>query len=281
MKSKILSYLLLILGSVLYSIAVSAFLIPSNIGIGGITGISLSLNKVFGFKVGIMTILFNIPLFIFGYRLIGLKFSIRSGFVVLVFSILIDLLNSLYTFPPMNDRLLATIFCGTLSGIGVTLVFMGGGSTGGLDILAKIIIYKFKGLNLSNVLLVQDIIIYIIVSFALGIDAVMYAFIMSFIRTKTLDTLQEGISASKQCIIICENYSEITQAIQSKLIRGVTLLDALGAFSNKDKKLIYVVIQKNQLNQLRGIVKSIEPNAFVAVSNVNDILGNYRQSISI
>lgn len=281
MKKTMFNYFIMIVGSIIYSLGVAAFLMPANIGVGGVTGIALSLNKLLSFKVGFVIIILNIPLFVSGYKLIGFKFSFRSAFVVFVYSIIIDLLNLMYNFPPIEDKLLATIFSGTLSGIGAALVFMGGGSTGGLDILAKIIVNKFKNLNISNVLLMEDIVVYIFVAYAMGFDAVMYALVMSFIRTKVLDTIQEGVSSSKQCIIICERSQELSKEIQLKLDRGVTLLNAQGGFSNKNKSFIYVVIQKNQLNHLRNIVKSIEPSAFVTVSSVNDIVGNYRQSVTV
>lgn len=281
MFKTIKEYALIVLGSVVLSIAISAFLLPSQIGIGGVTGISMVLNKLFGLKVGVLTIIMNIPLFIFGFKLVGRKFAIRSGFVVLLSSTLIDYFNSAFKFKPIDDILLSSIFCGVLLGISVYLIFMSYSSTGGLDILAKIIQNKFKNLQLSNILLAQDIIVYSLIAYVFGPRSVMYALIASFIRTKTIDAIQEGIASSRQCIIICENSTEIIGEISTKLVRGVTVLDAVGGYSNDKKKFIYVVIQRGQLNSLKAIVKEAEPTAFIAVSPVNDILGNYRQSLTI
>jgi uncharacterized membrane-anchored protein YitT (DUF2179 family) len=281
MKKNIKDYILLIIGGSFISLAISAFLVPSNIGTGGVTGIALSLNKLFGFRLGLLTLSFNIPLFIFGYKLIGQKFTIRSGFVVFIMSMLIDYLTLNFNFLPFEDVLLATIYCGILFGIGNALVFMGGGSSGGFDIIAKIIVRKHQGLQLSSTLLVQDIIVFILIAYALGINSVLYAFVMSFVRAKTIDTVQEGVSSSKQCVIICEAYEEIAGEIQKKLVRGVTILEAVGGYSNKRKKFIYVVIQKNQLTTLKKIVKAIDPEAFVSVSSVTNVVGNYRQSVSV
>ncbi|MFL0246622.1 YitT family protein [Candidatus Clostridium stratigraminis] len=274
-------YTLIILGSAILSIAVSAFLVPSKIGIGGVTGIAMVINHFFGLKIGILTIVMNIPLFIFGFRLVGSKFAIRSGFVVILSSLLIDYFNSAFSFKPIDDMLLSAIFSGVLLGVSVYLIFMSFSSTGGLDILAKIIQNKFKGLQLSNILLVQDILVYCLIAYAYGPRSVMYALIASFIRTKTLDAIQEGIASSRQCIIICENSKQIINDINTRLVRGVTVLDAVGGYSNDKKKFIYVVIQRNQLNALKTIVKAIEPSAFIAVSPVNDILGNYKQSLTM
>ncbi len=281
MSKIIKEYALIIFGSIIQSIAISAFLLPSKIGIGGVTGIAMVINNMFNIKVGLLTIILNIPLFVFGFKLIGSKFAIRSGFVVVLSSLLIDYFNATFNFKPLEDILLSAIFCGVLFGISVYLIFMSFASTGGLDILAKIINSKFKNLQLSSILLVQDFVVYSLIAYAFGPGSVMYALIASFIRTKTIDAIQEGIASSRQCIIICQNSSEIITQISTKLVRGVTVLDAVGGYSNDKKKFIYVVIQRNQLNVLRTIVRDIEPSAFVAVSPVNDILGNYRQLLTM
>lgn len=281
MTKLIREYALIILGSVILSIAISAFLLPSKIGIGGVTGIAMVVNHAFNLKVGLLTIVMNIPLFIFGFRLVGSKFAIRSGFVVVLSSLLIDYFSAHFNFSPIDDILLSAIFCGVLLGVSMYLIFMSAASTGGLDILAKIINSKFKNIQLSNILMIQDIIVYALIAYVFGPRSVMYALIASFIRTKTLDAIQEGIASSRQCIIICENSSQIIADINTKLVRGVTVLDAVGGYSNDKKKFIYVVIQRNQLNSLKAIVKNIEPTAFIAVSPVNDILGNFRQSLTI
>ncbi len=274
-KNIFLEYLLLSAGSLILAFNTYAFMIPCEIGSGGVTGIALCLNKLFGSKVGLMSMILNAPLFIFGYRLLGKKFTIRSVFVVILNSIALDNMHLLFKISPLDDKLLATVFCGVLFGIGLSLIFMAYGSTGGLDISAKIINNKFNSLQLSKLLLIQDIIVYILVGFVMGPRSVMYAIIMSFIRSKTMDAIQEGLASSRQCVIICENSDLIIENIKIKLLRGVTVLDAVGGYSSTSKKFIYLVIQKNQLNVLKQIVSEIEPSSFVTISPVNNILGNY------
>lgn len=275
MKNRITEYLLLILGSFIMAFTTYAFMIPSEIGSGGVTGIALSLNYLLGTKVGLMSILINLPLFVFGYKLLGRKFTIRSVFVVFVSSILLDNMNLLFKLPTLEDRLLSSIFCGVLFGAAASLIFIAKGSTGGLDISAKIVNNKFKSLQLSQLLLIQDIIVYILVGVVMGPSSVMYALIMSFIRTKTMDTIQEGLASSRQCVIICENSEFMISEIKTRLVRGVTVLDAVGGYSSGSKKFIYLVIQKNQLSTLKSIVNEIEPNSFVTISPVNNIIGNF------
>lgn len=273
---------LLLIGCLLFSLYVCVFLVPNKIGTGGLTGVSLGLNQLFNLPIGFTTLIMNIPLFIFGYNILGKRFAIKSGIIVVCSSFLIDFINSHFTFKPLGDMLTATIFCGVISGIAMAMLFMAGASTGGFDILGKIIRNKFPNLQLPKILLIQDIIIYVFLAFTLGPHSVMYAIIMSFIRSKTIDTIQEGIASSRQCIIICKEPALIIEAIKSELGRGVTLLNAEGCYSHTDRKFIYVVIQKFQLNTFKTIVNRIDPTAFVTVSSVNDIQGNFKQkSLSI
>lgn len=272
----------MIMGVLLFSLYVSVFLVPNKIGTGGVTGISLGLNNLFNFPIGICTLLLNIPLFIFGYNFLGKNFVLKSLLVVASSSFIIDFLNFNYSFNPLGDSLTATIFAGVISGLAMSLLFMAGASTGGLDISGKIINNKLKSLELSKILLIQDMIVYIFVATTLGPKSVMYALIMSFIRSKTIDTVQEGVASSRQCIIICENPEKIIEAIEINLGRGVTLLNAEGCYSHTARKFIYVVVQKVQLKALKNIVNTLDPKAFVTVSPVKDIQGNFKQkSLSI
>ncbi|WP_026882746.1 YitT family protein [Clostridium akagii] len=285
MNTKSKQYLMLIGGTVLYSLYASLLLTPAKIGTGGVLGIALSLHSLFNFKIGITSIVLNIPLFIFGFKFLGRKFAIKSGIIVLFSSLMIDYISSLlpnFSILPINDKLTSAIFCGVVSGISMAMLFMGGGSTGGFDISAKVFRNKFKNVQLSHILLIQDFFVYVFVGIVMGPHSVLYALIMSFIRSKTIDTMQEGIASSRQCVIICNNYEEIIEEVNTILGRGVTVLNATGGFSHNNKKFIYVVVQKHQITALRLIIKKIDPLAFVAVSPVNDILGNYKQkSLSV
>lgn len=285
MNTKCKKYLMLLGGTFLYSIYVALLLTPSKIGTGGILGITLSLNKLFNFKIGITTIALNIPLFLFGFKLLGKKFALKSALIVIISSLFIDYIGSVFPnfhLIPIDDKLTASIFCGVVSGIGMAMIFMGGASTGGLDISAKIVKNSIKRVQLSNVLLIQDICVYVLVAIIMGPPSVLYALIMSFIRSKTIDAMQEGIASSRQCVIICTNPDEIIHQVNEKLDRSVTLLKAVGGYSHNNKNFLYVVVQKSELSTLISIVKNLESTAFVTVSSVNDILGNYKQkSLSV
>lgn len=280
MKNLLKEFTLLLLGCILFSIYASLFLAPSNIGTGGILGLALCLERLFHFKIGFTTILLNIPLFLFGFKLLGKKFAFKSALIVLISSLMIDFVMAAapnYHFIPSGDKLTSSIFCGVISGFGMSLIFMSGGSTGGLDISAKILKNKLSSVQLSHILLAQDVLVYIFVGVVLGPQSVVYALIMSFVRSKTIDAVQEGVSSSKQCVIICNNYEKIIEEVNNKLNRGITIINAKGGYSNNDKIFLYVVIQNHQLQILKKIVREIDEKAFVTVSSVNDILGNYKQ----
>lgn len=278
MQKLLKEYSFITIGCFLYGIYISVFLVPNGIGAGGLAGISMCMNYLFGTKIGVTMAILNIPLFILGFRLIGKKFTIMSAIIVFISSIFIDFLNAAFTFPVLEEKLLATIFAGVLSGIAMSLLFIGGASTGGMDISAKLIKNKFKNIDLTKILLIQDIVIYIFVAIVLGVNAAMYAIIMCFIRSKTIDAIQEGLASSRQCIIISDLSDEIVHEIQIKLARGVTLLNAEGAYTNTNKKFIYVVLQKNQLVALKKIVDNLDPNAFITVTAVSNVLGNFKQT---
>lgn len=282
MKKVVKEYGIIICASIIFSMYVTVFLVPNKIGTGGVTGIALCLHHIIpGFKIGIFTICVNVPLFVFGYKIIGKKFATRSIFVIIFSSLLTDYINDHFNISVLNDKLLAAIFAGLISGIGMALLFMENSSTGGFDILAKAINIKFKYNNISHILLLQDIIVYIVTAFVFGPHSVMYAIIMSFVRSKTIDTLQEGVFASRQCIIICEDPCNIIEKINMQLGRSATVVQAEGGYSHEGKKMLYIVIQKCQLAQLKNIVAKEEPNAFVTVAPVNEILGNYKRRVTL
>ncbi|SHH26368.1 YitT family protein [Clostridium grantii] len=278
MKNFMKDLFFIVVGCIFYSIYLSMIVIPNGLATGGLAGISISLNHLFGTKIGVALILMNIPLFIFGFKLVGKSFALKSAIIVFISSFLVDLTNNYFSFNALDEKLLAAIFAGVVSGVAMSLIFIGGASTGGMDISGKIIKNKMPTVDLAKILLIQDVIVYLLIGTVLGVNSVMYAVIMSFVKTKTIDAIQEGLASSRQCIIISDSPEEIIHQIQVKLGRGVTLLNAEGTYTSKSKNFIYVVIQKNQLSPLKKIVDSIDPKAFVTVTAVSNVLGNFKQT---
>ena len=267
---------LIIIGTILFSIYAGLLIPVNNIGAGGALGLSLVANKLTGIKIGTVQFLLNVPLFYIGYRYIGRKFVILTGVVISVSSFLINNLPRIITPVNLGDSLVAAIFCGIISGLAMCCLLVAGASTGGTDITGKFISKKMD-LNLPTVFLVQDITIYTIVWIFFDIKYVMYALVMSFVRNQTMRGVQKFFSAYIQCTIICRNPEVMVELINNTLHRGSTIMDVEGGYSHEKKRMIIVVIQQNEMYQLRKLVAKNCPDAFVTVSAVNTIVGNFKE----
>ena len=267
---------LIIVGTILFSIYAGLLIPVNNIGAGGALGLSLVANKLTGIKIGTVQFLLNVPLFYIGYRYIGRKFVILTGVVISISSFLINNLPRIVTPVHLGDSLVAAIFCGIISGLAMCCLLVAGASTGGTDITVKFISKKMD-FNLPTVFLIQDITIYTIVWIFFDIKYVMYALVMSFVRNQTMKGVQKFFSAYIQCTIICRNPEVMVELINNTLHRGSTIMDVEGGYSHEKKRMIIVVIQQNEMHQLRKLVAENCPDAFITVSAVNTIVGNFKE----
>ena len=267
---------LIIIGTILFSIYAGLLIPVNNIGAGGALGLSLVANKLTGIKIGTVQFLLNVPLFYIGYRYIGRKFVILTGVVISISSFLINNLPRIITPVHLGDSLVAAIFCGIISGLAMCCLLVAGASTGGTDITGKFISKKMD-FNLPTVFLIQDITIYTIVWIFFDIKYVMYALVMSFVRNQTMKGVQKFFSAYIQCTIICRNPEVMVEIINNTLHRGSTIMDVEGGYSHEKKRMIILVIQQNEMHQLRKLVAENCPDAFITVSAVNTIVGNFKE----
>jgi len=282
MKDNIKEYSIILLGIIIYSLYASLILLPNNIGSSGILGLSIVANKLFGFKVGTVSFILNIPLLIFGFKIVGKSFIIKTLIVTVVSSFLIDVLpNIIPSFIQnafiLNDRLTAALFCGVLSAIFMSLLLIGKASSGGLDISAKMIKVKMKSVSLSRIMLIQDLIVYLIIALTIGLQYVTYALIVSFVRSKTFEMIQNNFSAPKQCVIICKKDSKLISEFRKRIVRGITFWNVKGAYSNEDKLILFMVIQNNEVMIIKKIIQEIDKEAFVTFSDVESVLGNFEE----
>ena len=234
------------------------------------------INKLTGIKIGTVQFILNVPLFYIGYRYISRKFVILTGIVISISSFLINNLPKVITPVDLGDSLVAAIFCGIISGLAMCCLLVAGASTGGTDITGKFISKKMD-FNLPTVFLIQDITVYIIVWIFFDIKYVMYALVMSFVRNQTMKGVQKFFSAYIQCTIICSNPERMVEVINNTLHRGSTIMDVEGGYSHEKKRMIIVVIQQNEMHQLRKLVAKNCPEAFITVSAVNTIVGNFKE----
>lgn len=268
--------ILIIIGTVLFSIYAGLLIPVNNIGAGGALGLSLVVNKLTGIKIGTIQFILNVPLFYIGFRYISRKFVILTGVVISISSFLINNLPKIITPVNLGDSLVAAIFCGIISGLAMCCLLVAGASTGGTDITGKFISKKMD-FNLPMVFLIQDITVYTIVWIFFDIKYVMYALVMSFVRNQTMRGVQKFFSAYIQCTIICKNPEVMVELINNTLHRGSTIMDVEGGYSHEKKRMIIVVIQQNEMYQLRKLVAKNCPEAFITVSAVNTIVGNFKE----
>ncbi|MGE7915273.1 YitT family protein [Lysinibacillus xylanilyticus] len=269
-RDSIMEYVYVVVGAAVIAIGFNVFLLPNQIASGGVSGISTILHGLFGWNPGYVQYAFNIPLFIAGVLLLGKKFGIKS-FIGTVTLPLIVLLT--HSWGPWTDNpLLGALFGGIVVGLGIGLVFKGNASTGGTDLLAQIIT-KFTGITLGTSVLLIDGIIAISAAIVFDLEKGLYALIGLYVTTKTIDIIQLGFSQSKMVYIITTKQDEIRDAIYAEINRGVTKLPAIGGYTGEARPVLMVVVYQTEFTKLKQLIKSVDPSAFVIVSDAYEVLG--------
>ncbi len=270
-KKKIFQRALLItLGAILMSVGLEIFLVPNKVIDGGITGISIMLSYITGWKLGIFIFIFNIPFFFIGYKQIGKTFALSTLYGIIILSIGTTLLHPVPAFT--QDILLATVFGGIVLGIGVGLVIRYGGSLDGTEILA-ILFNKKLPFSVGEIIMFFNLFILGCAGFVFSWDRAMYSLIAYFVAYKTIDITITGLDESKSVWIISDNSKQIGNAIMNRLGRGVTYIYGEGAYSGDDKKVIFCVINRLEEAKLKEIVTDYDDSAFLAVADIAEVRG--------
>ena len=260
----------IIIGATIVSVSINTLIIPNQIADGGVTGIAIILHYLFDWPVSWTILLLNLPLFILGLRLVGRNFLIFSVLGVGVLSVTLSLTTHLPTLT--HDMFLAVVSAGVLSGIGMGVIFRSSGSLGGTDILA-VLFTRTTSFSVGQILLGIDAVIFLAVAVLFRPEMAMYAMIYMFIATRVVDLVQEGLSHSKSVMVVTTSPQKIAEEIMAKLERGVTLFQATGAFSGEAKQVVYCVINRTELSQVKKIVRDQDPQAFLAISEVPEVVG--------
>lgn len=269
-RDSIVEYVYVIVGAAIIAIGFNVFLLPNQVASGGVSGISTILHGLFGWNPGIVQYAFNIPLFIAGVLLLGKKFGIKSFIGTITLPFIVLLTNS---WEPWTDNpLLGALFGGIIVGLGIGLVFKGNASTGGTDLLAQIIT-KFTGLSLGTSVLLIDGVIAISAAIVFDLEKGLYALIGLYVTTKTIDIIQLGFSQSKMVYIITLKQDEVREAIYAEINRGVTKLPAIGGYTGEARPVLMVVVYQTEFTKLKQLIKSVDPSAFVIVSDAYEVLG--------
>ncbi len=269
-RKNINEYLIIILGCLLTALAFNLFFIPNEIAPGGLSGVATVLHVIFGFPVGVTTLILNIPLFLFGIRQLGGNFGLRTLLATILLSLLIDIIPV----PALtNDSLLASIYGGFLMGLGLGMIFRMKATTGGTDLMATLIHKHFPSITIAWVLFAVDFLVVIAAAIFLGLSQALYAVVALAVSAKLIDLVQEGLNTAKAILIISNHSQEISQRILEEMDRGVTLLSGKGAYTGSEKDVILCVVLRTQIIQVKEITNSFDPAAFVLVADVKEVMG--------
>ena len=278
---QIWKYVLIVLGSALYGFIFQTFLFPNSIVAGGVTGIAMILNYFNHWPIGLMVVCMNVPLFLIAWRHFGLDFLISSLVGMGLSSLAVDLF-ALTGLTLTNEPMLASIIGGVLKGVALGMIYYYGATTGGIDIVAKLLRVRYSQLNFGTIVLILDVAI--IFGYALIIrnyDSAMYSVITMFVVTKVIDLVLYGLDNSCVCHIISDKSEDLVKELLSgHLHRGVTILDGQGAYSGAKKQVIMCVIKRHQIPELRRTILSMDAKAFVIVSEAKNVFGKGFESIS-
>ena len=267
-------YFFILFGSAVQALAMRLFLIPAQLVSGGVSGAAQIINFFSGFPIGLMVIIGNLPLYLIGWRhLGGLKFALRTLVAVLAFSLLTDLLPLFMPIQSItSDMLLNTLYGGLLLGAGLGLVYRGRGTSGGSDILGRILNFRF-GFSISAAYMLTDSLVVLASGFAFGWEKALYGLIVIYVSSLAAELISEGSSVVRTAMIISDQSGTIAAQIMQQMERGVTYLSGKGAFTGTSRNIIYCVISRPEVSILKGIVSEIDPDAFVVIGQANEALG--------
>lgn len=270
----IMQYLILTLGSIISAFALEQFLIPNTIIDGGVTGISIIIDKLTNIPISILVIVLNIPFIYVGYRNLGKRFLYRTIYTILIFSLFLSFFELLPVFT--EEMLLATVFGGALLGLGCGLIIRSGACTDGTESVA-IVISKKTSLSVGQIVLIFNLIIYVVAGFIFGFDRAMYSLLTYIITFKVIDFVSEGLEQAKAAMIITDKGSNISEEIYNKLGRTTTKIKGKGLISG-EKEIMYCVLTRVEIFELRRIVEDMDESAFVTITDVSDIIGDHIKS---
>jgi len=267
--------LMITVGAVVVAFAIEEFLVGCTILDGGVVGISIMLNTLIDIPLGIITLVLNIPFLIIGSRKMGKMFIAKSGYAMLIFSVFLQIFAPLKNMT--EDYLLAVSFGGVILGLGVGLVIKYGGCLDGTETVAILLNRKFKW-PVGQTVLIFNIIIFSVAGFIFGFDRAMYSLLTYFITSKVLDIVENGMDKAKAAMIISNDAKEISDQIYKRLGRTVTIMEGEGLVSGR-KAILYCVLTRFEIRELREIINNIDSSAFIAVSDVSEIIGNHMKTV--
>ena len=265
-----IAYAQIVIGSVIGAAAYPTFLIPNSIAPGGLTGVATILNHLAGWPVGITALILNIPLFLIGYRTMGKVFAFRSLVATALFTILIDILPLQ---PVSQDPLLGTLFGGVVMGIGLGLILRGGATTGGSDMIARMVHRRFSFITVGMFLFAVDFMVVLAAAVFIGGTEALYAMINIYVCGRVIDAVMVGFGGNKACFVMTDAWQKVTSRVLNEIERGCTLLEARGAYSGTSRPVVMCVMSRQEMTTLKRIVQEEDEKAFMIITEAHEALG--------
>ena len=274
-KEQLFPVIMIIVGAACAAFSIECFLIPNTILDGGVTGVSMMINYLTGIRLSILVIVINIPFFFVGCKALGKRFLLRAVIAMAAFSGFLEVCKLIPTVT--SSELLAVVFGGVLLGVGVGTVLRQGGCLDGTEI-AAMLLSKNVSASTGQIIFMINIFIYITAGILFGWDRAMLSLLTYFITFKLIDIVQEGMEQAKAAMIITDHAADIADTIYQQLGRTCTFISAEGLVSGSTKTVLYCVITRVEVNQLKRIISEADVSAFVTISEVSEIIGNHVKS---
>jgi uncharacterized membrane-anchored protein YitT (DUF2179 family) len=269
-NERLTAYVQIVLGCALAAAAYPMFLVPNAIAPGGLTGLATILNYLFGTPVGTVSLLMNVPLFLLGYRAMGRVFAFRSLVATILFSLLIDWLP----LPAVtDDMLLGSLFGGVLMGLGLGLILRGGATTGGSDMVARMVHAKFQHITVGAFLFFIDFCVVLAAGFFIRVEYALYAFISIYVGARVIDVVVQGFGRQKACYIITTRTEAVKEKLMGDLKRGLTIFNAHGGFHGDERPVILCIVSPQEVSRLKTVVRLTDERAFVFITDAYEVLG--------
>ncbi len=263
-----------VIGSTLFALGFALFLVPNNINTGGVSGLAMIVRELLGFgSVGAITMAINIPLFLLGGAKIGKRFFWGSLVGMVVSSVMIDVFGYIPVSP--SETMIGALYGGVLCGAGLGMVFVAGASTGGSDIMVRLLKKKYRNVPIGRISIIFDATVVLLTGLVFqDISKALYSGIVVFVCGQVIDAVVYRFDYSRVALIISKEHEAIVKAIDRKLERGATYLHGAGSYTKQDMEVVLTVVRKGQLAELKELVMNVDPNAFVIVQEAHQVLGD-------
>ena len=276
-RQTLMAWIQIVAGCLIGAAAYPTFLDPGEIAPGGLTGVAMILRHLWGWNIGITSLILNIPLFIAGYRTMGRVFAFRSLVATVLFSLAIDVL-------PLQaievEPILGTIYGGILLGVGLGLILRGGATTGGTDMCARLVHKYLPFLSVGMFLFLIDCVVVLAVWFFIGSSEALYALICIFVSGKAVDMVMLGLSQNKACFVITDAWDSVSKRLMTEMERGVTQLRARGAYTGAERPVVLCVLPPQEVSRLKEIVRQEDEKAFMFITEAHEALGEGFSSLN-